>query len=305
MTLIVLAWNQLPLTEACVQSLRDHTDVPYELIIVDNGSEPEAARWAEDHADTVVLNDGNLGFAPGMNGGLAKANGEFVAFINNDTVFPIGWASELLDGFHQIPNTGIILPAVTAAGNPTSVRTVPGDDLVVIPPFQALPSGVVYVMTREFAESLGGWDERYHVASREDLDLLFTTWALGRQVVLDERVLVWHESNATATAQLPDRDEIWMTNWRVFVDKWTGADPTSGHPDTNRDLVIASAAAAHWLDRWYMSFNEAQALERKIRQQERRISALVGQMSGSRSPSLRQQLRSATIVKRIGRRLGR
>ncbi len=89
-SLIVLAWNQRLLTERCVASLRAHTDVPYELIIVDNGSSADAATFARDVADVAVLNETNLGFAAGMNRGLASASGTYVAFINNDTEFPLG-----------------------------------------------------------------------------------------------------------------------------------------------------------------------------------------------------------------------
>ena len=72
---------------------------------------------------------------------------------------------------------------------------------------------------------LGGWGEEYEIASREDLDLLFKTWVNGLGVVLDERVLVEHVSQATAASQLEDRDELWKRNRDVFTAKWTAADP--------------------------------------------------------------------------------
>ena len=38
LSVVVLAWDNLPYTQQFVESVRRHTDVPYELIIVDNGS---------------------------------------------------------------------------------------------------------------------------------------------------------------------------------------------------------------------------------------------------------------------------
>ena len=38
LSIVVLAWDNLPYTRGFVESVRQHTDVPYELIIVDNGS---------------------------------------------------------------------------------------------------------------------------------------------------------------------------------------------------------------------------------------------------------------------------
>lgn len=256
-SLVVLAWDQRTLTERCVASLRRNTDVPHELIIVDNGSAPDAADYARAAADIAVLNDENLGFAAGMNRGLAAATGHYVAFINNDTEFPPGWASRLVDTFATYPDAGIVLPAVTAAGNPYAVRTEPGTERIVVPPFRHLPSGVVYVLERETATDVGGWSEEFTVASREDLDLLFKVWVNQRRVILDERVLVHHESSATADTQLPDRRARWEANWDVFVAKWTAADPdsvprlASCPPEDFMVGLEQARVAATWMERWY------------------------------------------------------
>src|SRR4029077_3934701 len=92
LSVVVLTWNNLLYSQQFVDSVRRNTDVPYELVIVDNGSEWEAANYARAAADRVVLNDANLGFARGMNQGLKVASGRFVAFCNNDTLVPEGWA---------------------------------------------------------------------------------------------------------------------------------------------------------------------------------------------------------------------
>ena len=72
LSVVVLAWDNLDLTRAFVDSVRRNTDVGYELIIVDNGSQSEAAAYARDAADHAILNDENRGFArdePGARGG--------------------------------------------------------------------------------------------------------------------------------------------------------------------------------------------------------------------------------------------
>lgn len=257
LTVIVLAWNQLPLTRRCVESVRANTDVPYELVIVDNGSDAEAAAYARQAADVPVLHPTNLGFAAGMNSGLAVATGTHVAFVNNDTELPPGWAGRLIETLWADRDVGLVLPAVTAAGNPYAVRTEPGPHRIVVPPFRHLPSGVVYAMRRNDAEALGGWSEEFEVASREDLDLLFKVWCNDLGVVLDERVLVWHESSATVREQLPDRRDRWEKNWDVFVEKWTAADPgriprlASCEPDVFEANLDRARIAATWMERWY------------------------------------------------------
>ena len=167
---------------------------------------------------------------------------------------------------------------MTAAGNPFAVRSEPGTDRIIVPPFRNLPSGVVYVMERGVALEMGGWDERYQVASREDLDLLFTVWGNDLDVILDERVLVEHASNVTAKAQLPDRNEIWRRNGQVFVDKWT--DPHGSDivllertdPDRSVALLAQAQTAATWLERVLAAEDRVEDWKAEVRdlKQERR-----------------------------------
>jgi|GEM_PF-2728620 len=305
-SLVVLAWNQLPLTTRCVDSLRRGTDVPYELVVVDNGSEPEAAVFARAVADIAVLNETNLGFAAGMNRGLAVCRGEYVAFINNDTEFPAGWASLLLDTFAAHPGAGLVLPAVTAAGNPFAVRETPGTAQVVVPRFRVLPSGVVYVMPRSTAVALGGWSEEFAVASREDLDLLFKVWVNDLNVVLDERVLVDHESSATVRTQLPDRRQRWEANWDVFVAKWTADNAAvprlpSCSPEAFAGGLERARIAATWMERWYDArFRTPPAVDtRAIARLERERDDLVRRLDMATSTRSRWLRTSWSAVRRL------
>jgi len=275
LSVVVLAWNQLEVTKRCVDSIRANTDVEYELIIVDNGSNEEAATWLEEAADTHVRHDTNLGFSPGMNAGLHVARGAAIAFVNNDTTLPPGWASSLLETLGPT-KVGIALPAVTAAGNPFAVRTQAGSDRIRVPPFRYLPSGVVYVMRSDVVRSLGAWGEEYEIASREDLDLLFKTWVNGMDVVLDERVLVDHVSGATAVAELDDRDEVWKRNRDVFTAKWTSADsdsiPYIGAVDRAQyDTLLEEArTTAAWMERLFAAEDRIEEWKAEVRSQKQR-----------------------------------
>lgn len=254
LSVVVLAWNNLPLTQACVQSLRAGTDVDHELIVVDNGSQDGTPAWAEQAADVPVLLAENRGFAVGMNAGLEVAKGDVVAFVNNDTVWPEGWAEPLLEHFDD-PGVGIVAPAVTAAGNPATVRDEPGDEVVRFDPFAELPSGVAYLLRTADARDLGGFDERYGLAMSEDLDLLFTCWVNDLDVLLDTRVLVEHELHASLDQLEDDRTVLWRDNLDRFLDRWTTVQPADVAmlPRTPDDMAERNCrharAAATWLAR--------------------------------------------------------
>ncbi len=303
LSVVTLAWDNLPYTQDFVESARQHTDVDYELIIVDNGSHWEAANYAAEAADTAVLNDRNLGFAAGMNQGLAAARGTYVAFCNNDTILPAGWASKLLETARTHPTAGIVVPALTAANNADTVRHEPGDDVVVLPPFSAPPGAVLYLMPRAVVEELGRWGEEYEVASGEDVDLAFKVWVNDLEIVYDQRVLVDHVGKGSAS-RLDDWKHLWARNRQHFLDKWTGdgevprlASCEPARFDRNR---ATAAAAAGWMAKYFQARDKPAKVRNVIKQSplEQRARRLRSQSSRWRRQAVKQAGRNVRRVKR-------
>lgn len=258
LSIVVLAWDQMTHTRRCVASIRNHTSVEYELIIVDNGSMPPARAFAEQAADRVVLNPTNLGFAAGMNAGLAVATAPAVAFVTNDTVLPEGWAPRLLATLRSGQHVGIVSPAVVTTAT-SSGPVWPTDqseaDLQprVLSPFEPAPAAIVWLMDRAVATELGGFDPRYF-ASGEDLDLAFKIWVNELDIVLDPAVVVGHVGRGTAEEKLPDWRATWQAGAELFLKSWdepvdiprlAAVDPAR----FERNLAIA-ASTAGWMSRY-------------------------------------------------------
>jgi glycosyltransferase involved in cell wall biosynthesis/GT2 family glycosyltransferase len=254
LSVVVLTWDNLQHTQPFVESVRRNTALPYELVVVDNGSAWEAANYARAAADRAVLNRENLGFARGMNQGLAAARGRYIAFCNNDTVLPPGWADSLLETARRHERAAVVVPALTAARNPVTVRSVPGTEVHVLAPFSAPPSGVVYVMRAEIARELGAWGEEYEVASGEDLDLCFKVWVNDLDIVCDTRVLVDHAGKGTAS-RLDDWQGLWARNRQRFLDKWSGDGEVprldSCDPERFARNRATARAVAQWMERYF------------------------------------------------------
>jgi GT2 family glycosyltransferase len=255
LSVVVLAWDNLVLTQRFVESVRRHTDVPYELVVVDNGSAPEAAAYAAAAGDTTVLNPTNQGFSVGMKQGMKASRGTWVAFCNNDTVLPPRWAEQLLETAANHPNAGLIVPAITAANNPVTVRDTPGTDIETLAPFSAPPAAVIYLARADIIRQLGAWSTDYEIASGEDVDLAFCVWVNDLDIVYDQRVLVEHISKGTAT-RLEDWQHLWARNRRTFLDKWSNPHhPTPRLPtcDPHRHTRNRHTAAAvtDWMDKYF------------------------------------------------------
>lgn len=296
-SIVLLSWDGLELTKRCVESLRDGTRSSHEIIIVDNGSQPEVREAVKKLADASVLNPENLGFARGMNQGLELVQSPRVVFANNDTVFPADWDDLLVDTLESRADAGLVVPAVTASGNPRTVRSEPGTEVERLLPFTEPPSGIVYVMRTELCRRLGGWSTEYRIASAEDWDLCFTLWLNGFEIYYDTRVLVDHVSKGTAAEKLVDWRLLWRENRNAFLGKWSRdvshlVDVPSGLTNQRHEQL---SVVVEWMRRFYHTRDELLGVKEELResrrdltQRDKRIESLRGQAS------IRSQVRAAT-----------
>ena len=220
LSVITLSWDNLDYTKAFVKSIRQNTSLPYELIIVDNGSESETQKWIEENADKSLLFSENQGFSKGFNEGLKIGQGEYVMMANNDTEFPFEWDQKLIETIEANPKAGIVSPVYTS-GRKSALRFETGEKIIKIPPFRKYPSAVAFLMGREeLINKFNGWSEEYEIASGEDADLCFKIWKAGYDILIDERVLIIHEGKVTSSSKLKNWRKHFRSNSKQFRKKW-------------------------------------------------------------------------------------
>src|SRR6516165_4984872 len=97
-TIVIPVYNQARLTERCLQALGQGD---FEVIIVDDASSDETPELLARLGKRVrtVQHSVNQGFATSCNHGAAVASGEFLVFLNNDTVPRPGWLDALVNFF--------------------------------------------------------------------------------------------------------------------------------------------------------------------------------------------------------------
>jgi len=112
-TIIILTWNGLEYTRACLESLRAHTPLgdDVQVLVVDNGSTDGTVAYLHS-LDWIRLieNDRNLGFVRGNNIGIhATPANHDVLLLNNDIVIPHdGWLDEIRRVAHSADDIGIV-----------------------------------------------------------------------------------------------------------------------------------------------------------------------------------------------------
>ena len=88
-SVIIVNYKTCELLRNCLRSVFEQTkDVSFEVIVSDNGSEDGSVEMVRNEFPQVVLveNKANLGFGAANNRGLDVAKGEFVFYLNSDTL---------------------------------------------------------------------------------------------------------------------------------------------------------------------------------------------------------------------------
>ncbi len=120
LSVILVSFNDWIHLEKCLQSL---LAVPpeknLEVVVVDNNSSDGSPGLVKDRFPEVKLirNEKNLGFARACNLGIQASAGEFVLFLNNDTIANVQALSVLLEKIRENPSIGAVGPALLSGQN--------------------------------------------------------------------------------------------------------------------------------------------------------------------------------------------
>ncbi len=94
-SVVIPTYNRLDVLPEVLEALEQQEDAPdFEIVVVDDGSTDGTTEWLRERPFRVpaaVLSQPNRGPAAARNLGVAKARGERVAFLGDDTVPSTGW----------------------------------------------------------------------------------------------------------------------------------------------------------------------------------------------------------------------
>ena len=165
-SLCVLSFNRMGVMQRSLDTLLANTCYPYELIILDDGSNDFTKEYlfsiVRKHAAATVLfnTDRNLGIGIAVNRGFHIARGDYLFKLDADLMYKPGWLTEsvrLLEQHKKIGCLGLFKywhkPRVFSED---IVNTFP--DYYEVVDFVASAIG----MRREVYEQFGAWHEKMH-----------------------------------------------------------------------------------------------------------------------------------------------
>lgn len=124
LSIITVNYNGAKDTRVLIESLQDNLSIPYEFIVVDNGSKKNEAVLLQERYPFIkaIRSNKNLGFAGGNNIGIKEAIGNYLLFLNNDTFVLDDSISRLLDAIKQNPLLGGISPKILFADKEEEIQ---------------------------------------------------------------------------------------------------------------------------------------------------------------------------------------
>ncbi|MDD3806822.1 MAG: glycosyltransferase family 2 protein [Candidatus Marinimicrobia bacterium] len=221
-SVIIPHYKGRAILQACLQSLTASTFLEKEILLVDNGTIDDSLEMVTKEFPHVRIlqNEKNLGFAGGCNRGIYAAHGEYLLFLNNDTIHDPGWIEPLVEWLDTHPETASVMPKILsysrrdwfdysgAAGGLLDYYGYPfarGRLLDYIEqdhgqynnPIEIFwSSGTAFMMRKKALEESGVFDETFF-AHMEEIDLHWRLHLLNWKAFCIPASIIWHHSGWT------------------------------------------------------------------------------------------------------------
>ena len=241
LSIITINYNGLTDTCALIETIpfNDHLEV----IVVDNASQNDEADIISKSFPQVkvIKSNKNLGFAGGNNLGIKAAQGKYLFFINNDTIFNEFNIQPLIDRLESSPEIAAVCPKIRFAwGNnpiqftgytPLSKITVRNqaigfgeEDHGQFDTARPTPyaHGAAMLIKREAIDKVGMMPECFFLYYEElDWSMMFTR--AGFEIWYDPACTVYHKESQATGQNSPLRTYYIVRNRLLLVKRnWNG-----------------------------------------------------------------------------------
>lgn len=242
-SILIVTYNCREFIGPCLDSVARNTSWPnYEVIVIDNHSEDDSGDIAAEHAASdphirFVRHDTNAGFAAANNIAAGYARGDYLLFLNPDTIVTPGWVGRLARHFERSPGIGAVTAVTNFSGNETKINAGYGDvlemqsfalDLAAKHDGEAreIDMAALYcvLVPKTVWDEVGQLDETFEVGTFEDDDFSLRIKRAGYRVIVAEDCFIHHFGNGSF-AKLPSGESvrIFERNRDRFERKWQTA----------------------------------------------------------------------------------
>jgi GT2 family glycosyltransferase len=220
-SVIIPVWNGEAVIGRCLKALYDHaTTSLQEVICVNNASDDGSAAIIAAFPQARLLEQpANLGFAGGVNVGLAVAQGDILVLLNQDCLVHEGWLTAVITTFTQSPQTGVAGGLIfnedgtlDHAGAFISRPEGFGEhETAVVNPTTTYPveyvTGALFAIRRAVWQTIGPLDDGFYPGYFEESDYCYRARQRGYEIVCAPDIQATHLRSSRAWQQDPIRHQ--------------------------------------------------------------------------------------------------
>ncbi len=190
-SVVIPAYNEEKYIKSTLDSLKNQTLKPFEIIVVDNNSTDKTKEIAESFK-TTVIHERKQGYVYTLNTGMMKASGDIIAVTDADTILDKNWLWAISDGLKEkdtVGITGVVIP-VTKHKISSFLGRIFYSLFLRINFMLGKPhlTGFNFAVKREAFREIGGLDLKYEMSP--DIKLGLSLKRVGR-VMFFKKMIVY------------------------------------------------------------------------------------------------------------------
>jgi GT2 family glycosyltransferase/glycosyltransferase involved in cell wall biosynthesis len=233
-SIIIPVFNKAALTRQCLDRLLAAPEsISTEIIVVDDGSTDSTPELLAGHGRRIhaLRHESNSGFAKACNHGAGAATGEYLIFLNNDTIPKPGWLDALVNYARSHPKAGVVgskllFPndTVQHAGVvicqdrlPRHIYTGFPADHPAVNKSRAYTAvtGACMLIRKKLFEEVGGFDTTF-VNSCEDIDLCLRLRQRGYEAHYCKDSVLYHLESVSRQGRSKEEQQ----NNQIYRGRW-------------------------------------------------------------------------------------
>lgn len=264
-SVVIPIFGNIQFTMNCLRSIFKYSpEVDFEIIVVDDCSLDKSANIiSQIKGISIHINNINLGFIKSCNTGASIAKGEYICFLNNDTMVTEGWLDNLYKTFKDFPGTGfvgskLIYPNGTLQeaggivwrdGSAWNFGRNQDADLPIFNYAREVDycSGASIMVPRKIFNDIGGFDELFIPAYCEDSDLALKIRSNGLRVIYQPASVVIHFEGITSGVDINKGVKAYQVeNTKKLFQRWEQHllrhQPSGVNVDDAKDRIFSKRA---------------------------------------------------------------